>query len=170
MASPTTPQFASNLQIFVNTPTGKTITLDVRGDDKIDYIKAMILVIGRYPVVAQKLVFEGQELIEGKTLAEYSIQKGAVLRSMSGMQIFVKTLTGKTLCIDVECGDFIEDVKCVIMDNMPSSEGNDILQQRIVFDGNTLLEGSTLANNSIGSFMTVSMAPPRLRCRHEDCM
>ena len=78
---------------------------------------------------------------------------------MSGMQIFVKTLTGKTLCIDVEGGDFIEDVKCMIIDNMPKSEGNDILQQRIVFNGNNLLEGSTLANNGIRSLRTVFMAP-----------
>lgn len=35
---------------------------------------------------------------------------------MSGMQIFVKTLTGKTITLDVEAGDTIENVKQKIQD------------------------------------------------------
>jgi ubiquitin C len=163
--TPVTPQrthkFAPNMKIFVNTPTGTTITLAIRGDDPIQYIKAKILHMERYPIVDQRLVFEGQELMEGKTLAMYGVQNGAVLRLLSGMQIFVKTLQGKTWCINVEESDRIEDVKHGIKRQVPTSEHDDkdnIVQQRIVFNGNFVRQGSTLTENGIRSMMTVSMA------------
>jgi hypothetical protein len=50
-----------------------------------------------------------------RPLSAYSIQKEStlhlVLRLRDGMQIFVKTLTGKTTTLDVEASDSIETVK-----------------------------------------------------------
>jgi hypothetical protein len=49
------------------------------------------------------------------TLSDYNIQKGStlhlVLRRHGGMQIFVKTLTDKTITLDVEPSDTTENVK-----------------------------------------------------------
>ena len=99
-----------SMQIVVKTLTGKIITLKVKSFDTIVNVKAKIR--------TKRGSLLTNQLKDGHTLSDYNIQKESTLHLIlclcGSMQIFVKTLTGKTITLKVKSSDTIDNVKAKI--------------------------------------------------------
>jgi len=153
------------MSLFVKTLTGKTVSIEVEEGESIEDVKAKISEKEGIPPEQQRLIFGGQQLQDGKTIDDYNVGDDAtlhlVLRLRGGMSLFVKTLTGKTVSIEVEEGESIEDVKAKISEK----EGIPPEQQRLIFGGQQLQDGKTIDDYNVGDDATLHLV---LRLRGGD--
>jgi len=149
------------MKIFFKTPEGKSFTLEVEPNDTIADVKRKIEQAQGISPQEQRLIFASKLLEDDGTIATNNIQKESTIhlvhRRPSGMQIFVKTLDGKTIALAVEPNDTIASVKSKIQ----QKEGILAVEQRLIFSGALLEDDRTIAECNISKESTLNLVQRR---------
>eukprot|EP00761_Pharyngomonas_kirbyi_P012375 gb/GECH01012402.1/.p1 GENE.gb/GECH01012402.1/~~gb/GECH01012402.1/.p1 ORF type:complete len:771 (+),score=201.68 gb/GECH01012402.1/:1-2313(+) len=133
------------MQLFVNTPLTRTLSFQAEPFTTIEEIKKKTQEREGIPIECQRLVYATKQLNDQNTLADYNISKDStlflLLRLKGGMQIQIKTTTGRTLTLDVDPSETLRTVK----QKVAVKEGIPPEYQRLVFCSGS---GSNTDNNN----------------------
>ncbi|XP_073351876.1 polyubiquitin 11-like [Aegilops tauschii subsp. strangulata] len=134
------------MYVLVKSPAGRTTRLRVHPSDTVHAVKAKIQ-------EQVTLVFNGVQLDDNLTLADYNIQHESTLDHQEKMKIFVtETVAVRTITIEVNRLDTVNDLRAKIQE----LEGFPKAQQCLVFANKRLDDGNrTMADHNIGNESTL---------------
>lgn len=142
------------MPIFVKTPSGKIVKVEVKGLYTVHDVKAIVESFIGCSVAECRMIYSGNELQDCKTLAFYNIEENSTLEVLpSWIQIFIKTWNGKTITLDVARANTVREVK----DKIFCKVRVPVHFQSILFSENTLkinvvLQDTTLRETPLSTW------------------
>ena len=140
---------------------GEVLTLSLRESESVADVKQKVAGMSGIPLEQQQLFFAGQQLEDERPLSYYGLWSASssdssrhlVLRLRDGMKIYVKTLSDKTIEVQVDPSETVEIVKVKIHEQ----EGISPCDQRLLTDGRDLNDMRTLSEYGIKHRSTLQL-------------
>jgi len=139
--------------LFAKLPDGSTVPLDVEPTDTLSDIKKKIELMTGTPSDNQRVVFEGHELVDDKTLQDYNIPAGGTLviddpTNPTLVTVSAKTPSGNEVTVEIDPEDSIASIKSKMQhwQDVPEDRRG---QQRLAYQGVPLEDGMTLGDYDI---------------------
>jgi len=143
------------MQIFLKVSNGQKMTMDVEISETVENIKSRFSEQEGIPIQDLRLFFDGKQLRNNETLSEKNIMNESTLSLIivlrGGMQIYVKTITGKSVPLGVELSDSIANIKAKVYEK----EGVNPEIQNLIFSAKKLENDKTLADYEITGESTI---------------
>ncbi|KAH7829370.1 putative ubiquitin [Monocercomonoides exilis] len=147
-------------ELFVKSLRGQTLRFEVwNGETRVRDIKRMVAEKEGIPAEQQRLLWGGKELRDEVLLSEYGMEDKStahlLLNLRGGFNIRVMHLDGRTVNVEVDGAESVEDVKRKVT----AVEGVDVSQMRLVSSGRWLKDSHVLEDFGIGPESTVHLLP-----------
>ncbi|CAK83734.1 unnamed protein product (macronuclear) [Paramecium tetraurelia] len=145
------------MQLLMSTLTGKTIAIPFEPSDNIRKVKLKVQEFEGIPFNQQRILLEQSELDDNQTLSRFVIENNTMLKLLlrlkGGGQVFVKTMTGKTITITTEYDKTIGELKKLIYEKI----GIPPQQQKLIFAGKVLDDCKKMEDYNIQKESTIHM-------------
>jgi len=143
--------------IVVRAMTGKSTHLNVSSDETIAAVKEKIWEKDEIPPERQRLIYVNRPLDDQYTLSDYNISVGATIQLVYkmhiGLQLFVKSLNGKVIPLEVESSATVLDLKSKIREKVGIAPD----QYRLSLSGRSLDDNLTLDQCKVYKEATLEM-------------